>query len=531
MGNENCNPINTNEVSIGVSIAERVFSKSQDYRLVPPGGPVVFFSHMSRTGFKAGDTRSWNPLRDMFSVSMTDNLASEIMRTELDAMFPESSIDWRDVDFADYGSAAALSACEEAALVLLSPITMDAPVAVGIAQDWGERKPVIVGGPYVSRNASSWHDKTDRKTLVFTKRVEGMLPKIFQLIQDGDHQGRTVSFPNKFNAYTDYHQLARRKTRSNLGNNLLGAPIEIGVGCNEGCEFCGLGYFAISERNPDEVITEMESLKEQGVNYLFITDDNLSIRRQDTLKTIFQFLYDNQMWWMGEGNSQILQDPELAELMGKTNFLCLHGIDDLASNEPVGRHMKNRTSKEIMADLEAFQRYGFAVFGSLILGLDGHKYPDTFIEIADYFFKSDVAVPVSLHLAVPFPHTPFHARLKKEGRILTNDLSKYNFGEVVYEPKNMSPEELVQGARWLQRELSDPKRIAKAVTQTVLHGKHKYLRFSRDFISFLALALDPLLVGLKTHPSFDLQAESRSLINLIWNRLPIKTKDAINDSR
>lgn len=42
----------------------------------------------------------------------------------------------------------------------------------------------------------------------------------------------------------------------------------------------------------------------------------------------------------------------------------------------------------------------------------------------------------------PFMHTPVRRKLESEGRILSNDWSKYTCDKVVFQPKRMTPEKL-----------------------------------------------------------------------------------------
>ena len=49
------------------------------------------------------------------------------------------------------------------------------------------------------------------------------------------------------------------------------------------------------------------------------------------------------------------------------------------------------------------------------------------------------------HILTPFPGTVLYKRLKKENRILTEEWNKYTYANVVFEPKNMTKEELYDG--------------------------------------------------------------------------------------
>ncbi|HEX2186948.1 MAG TPA: DUF4070 domain-containing protein, partial [Chloroflexota bacterium] len=48
-------------------------------------------------------------------------------------------------------------------------------------------------------------------------------------------------------------------------------------------------------------------------------------------------------------------------------------------------------------------------------------------------------------ILTPFPGTPLYRRLEAEGRILTRDWSLYDGQHVTYQPRQMSPQELLRG--------------------------------------------------------------------------------------
>ena len=45
-------------------------------------------------------------------------------------------------------------------------------------------------------------------------------------------------------------------------------------------------------------------------------------------------------------------------------------------------------------------------------------------------------------ILTPFPRSPVRAKLEQEGRILSNDWSRYTADKVVFRPKRMTPHEL-----------------------------------------------------------------------------------------
>jgi radical SAM superfamily enzyme YgiQ (UPF0313 family) len=93
---------------------------------------------------------------------------------------------------------------------------------------------------------------------------------------------------------------------------------------------------------------------------------------------------------------------------------------------------------------------GMAVQGGIIFGFDEDT-PDIFDLTLEKMHEFEIDV-VEVNILTPYPGTPLFERLEKAGRILTYDWSRYNQVDVVYQPKNMTPEELFNGARRVAKE-------------------------------------------------------------------------------
>jgi radical SAM superfamily enzyme YgiQ (UPF0313 family) len=93
-----------------------------------------------------------------------------------------------------------------------------------------------------------------------------------------------------------------------------------------------------------------------------------------------------------------------------------------------------------------------AVFGTFVLGFDEDT-PDIFQTMRTNIGMLGIDA-VNFALLTPYPGTPLFNRLEKEGRILTKDWSKYNRKNVVFEPKNMTKEELEEGFQNITRYFS-----------------------------------------------------------------------------
>ncbi len=507
-------------------IGQFVHEEATSLRLKPPLS-IVMVTHMSLNQHGPGNTRGKSPIRDGFSWTKTNHLGVEIIQEELREMFPSQMICISEVDFAKCGrDSKTESTISNAGIIMVSPYAMDIKTVSEISDRY-PNKPIIAGGPFVTRSEKIFHEKTNNKCLAVLGRVEGSIPQVLHHIQENNYQGQTVKRKHPFNAVTDYHRLPRMGVVFDVKNNPTGVLFEAGEGCDEVCKMCAVLLHVKSDRNPLEAREELERLHQQGVKYVFFVDNDISRRSPELLETLFEYLDKNNMGWVGVGSRKILEYPDLAKLMGKTNILFLHGIDDVLTQVSTTEQYKSRSLDQIKSDLESLQQYRFIVFGSAVLGMDDHTYPGTFISMANYL--KSISIPTTIHMVLPFPGTQLYTELDRAGRIQVKDFSIYTYGEPTFKPLNMSQNELLQGIRWTQRELADPRIIANIITLVVRKaGREKFVKFPRAIASVLLVAIDNGLIGLNTHPDNRLQNYSESIINKIWGLLPNDVQSVLN---
>jgi radical SAM superfamily enzyme YgiQ (UPF0313 family) len=77
----------------------------------------------------------------------------------------------------------------------------------------------------------------------------------------------------------------------------------------------------------------------------------------------------------------------------------------------------------------------------------------------------------TFNILTPFPGTPLFRKLDEEGRILTRDWSKYNSrSDIVYQPKQMSAEELMDGFRYANKRFYSLASITKRLARSAVQG-------------------------------------------------------------
>jgi radical SAM superfamily enzyme YgiQ (UPF0313 family) len=75
----------------------------------------------------------------------------------------------------------------------------------------------------------------------------------------------------------------------------------------------------------------------------------------------------------------------------------------------------------------------------------------------------------------PFPGTPIFNRLEKEKRILTKDWESYNLKTVVFQPKQMTPDEIHKGLRKMYSEFYSIPYTIRRITRGLRLGLYPFL--------------------------------------------------------
>ena len=73
----------------------------------------------------------------------------------------------------------------------------------------------------------------------------------------------------------------------------------------------------------------------------------------------------------------------------------------------------------------------------------------------------------TFNILTPIPGTPLFRQMETEGRLLTRDWDRYNSrADVVFQPKAMSPDELLTGLRWVNQRFYSLPSIARRLARS-----------------------------------------------------------------
>lgn len=224
-------------------------------------------------------------------------------------------------------------------------------------------------------------------------------------------------------------------------------------GCRNHCFYCVVNqgdYARPAVRPIPEVIDEIRSLHTRQVMFL---DPNL-VSDREYAKDLLEALIPLKLRWMAPTPADIVSDRELFHLMIRSGCNGVMIGFESFSQPSLDRSGKtfNQVSqyKEVVRTLHT---HGMAVLGCFMLGFDDDT-PEILARTAAIVYDLQIDLP-RYALVTPFPGSRLFARLKSEGRLLTEDWSRYDSQHVVFQPRHMSPAQLQQiFAETLEQSLS-----------------------------------------------------------------------------
>src|ERR671932_959352 len=229
-------------------------------------------------------------------------------------------------------------------------------------------------------------------------------------------------------------------------------------GCRFNCDFCsvirinGRG----SRHSPvDRVIEEVKVLKRSGQHlgdfaYVFFLDDDLAADLDYTVELSEAILRAGvKFTWGAQASIGLARNDEVLDLVARAGLRAVFtGFESVSREALVECNKKNRPGEFGEAIAKVHQR-GIAIEGGFIFGFD-HDKPDVFEHTAEFVDRIDCDV-AHFSILTPYPGTQTFSRMYTEGRITTFDWRRYNLYYVVYEPAQMSAQQLHDGLRQVYR--------------------------------------------------------------------------------
>lgn len=338
-------------------------------------------------------------------------------------VFAASLPDFVEVSFTDE-NVEELNFDEECDFVAISMmLTTQVKRGWAIATEYRKRgKKVIFGGISTMLHAEETLQYADA---VFLGESEGRMEEVINDLRNGTLK-KVYNYMGQQPPIESVGPARRDLYKRDLYNH-KGVPMvdlfHASRGCRFSCYPCAVSYLGGRCFRPRPIDKVVEDLATIDNNRLFIVDNSLAQNKEWEME-LFKELIPFKKKWISH---TIEDDPEVLDLAAQAGaWYVYQAVYD--------------TSDYIKERVKRYHDYGIGVEGTILLGLDNQT-EDDIKRLIDFLLEIDLDLAEFTVLA-PFPHTKAYDDLMRQGRIFDHDWDHFNAGQVVYQPKHMTPEKL-----------------------------------------------------------------------------------------
>lgn len=283
-------------------------------------------------------------------------------------------------------------------------------------------KKVMFGGISTMLHADETLQHADS---IFLGESEGRMEKVFDDWRNGKLQ-KVYNYMGKLPDVSLIRPARRDLYKRELYNHKGVQMVDLfhaSRGCRYSCYPCAVSYLGGRCFRPRPIDAAIEEMAGIDNNRLFIVDNSLAQNTQWEMD-----LFREMIPLKKKFISHTIEDnPKVLDLAAQAgSWYVYQAVYD--------------TSDYIKERVKRYHDYGIGVEGTILLGLDNQK-EDDILRLIDFLLNIDLDLAEFTILA-PFPHTKAYDDLMRQGRIFDTNWDHYNAGQVVYQPKNMTPQRL-----------------------------------------------------------------------------------------
>lgn len=252
---------------------------------------------------------------------------------------------------------------------------------------------------------------------------------------------------------------------------LVPNSIVVTRGCPQHCDFCykdaffqgGRGFYT---QRVDDALAEIERLP--GRHLYFLDDHLLGDRR--FAEALFEGMKGMRRLFQGAATVDSILRGDLIERAADAGLRSIFvGFETLAPENLKRSNKRQNLGRDYKAVADRLHALGIMINGSFVFGMDDDE-EDVFARTVDWAVDHGITT-ATFHIQTPYPGTQLHARMVREGRMLTRDWNLYDTRHVVYRPAKIHPERLKEGYDWAYEHFYRWSSIAQAALH---HGTLKH---------------------------------------------------------
>ncbi len=237
-------------------------------------------------------------------------------------------------------------------------------------------------------------------------------------------------------------------------------PVQAGRGCTFTCSFCSIACLYEGKylfRPVDEVIRDIQEVKRLGFKRFYLIDDNIASNPK-YLRELCEKIKPLKMKWASQCAIHLAKNTELLKIVRDSGCdLMSFGVESI-SQEAIDSFDKPwLKAADHEKNMKILSESGIVVSTEMIVGTDFDT-ENSIRETYKFIYRNRVPIP-RFYILTPIPGTDLHNQLKKEGRMLTEDLNLFDGTRCVHIPKMIEPEKLNEMYWWLNNKVFSLKSI------------------------------------------------------------------------
>ena len=330
----------------------------------------------------------------------------------------------------------------QADLIGMTVITGTAPRAYELSAHFRRRGiTVVLGGPHITLIPDDAQPHADSIVVGY---AEDEWPRLLRDFRAGQLQPR----------YTQASQLSLANRplpdRSVLPERryLTADVFEATRGCVHNCSFCVVP--AAWGRRPylkpvEDIVADIRRRKARRAIFV---DLNL-IADKDHAAKLFEALIPLKIEWYGLATTILTDDLPLLDLVARSGCRgLLMGLESISASTLRSNSKAFNDPEKYPQVVERLHKRRIALQGCFVFGLDEDT-PDVFLKTARFAVQAKIDLP-RFAIVTPFPGTALDQQLESQGRILTRNWELYDGQHAVFQPQQMSVDQLQRGteAAW-----------------------------------------------------------------------------------
>ena len=281
--------------------------------------------------------------------------------------------------------------------------------------------------------------------------------------------------PEKIYASTSGRTLERvppiRRDLIQRRRYLVPNSIVVTRGCPQHCDFCykdaffegGRGFYT---QQIDDALAEIDRLP--GRHLYFLDDHLLGDRR--FVEALFAGMKGMGRVFQGAATVDSILRGDLIERAAEAGLRSVFvGFETLTEGNLRQSNKRQNLGRDYRAVADRLHALGIMITGSFVFGMDDDR-DDVFRRTVDWAIARGITT-ATFHIMTPYPGTRLHARMAREGRMVTRNWDLFDTRHVVYRPASLTAEALKAGYDWAYREFYRWSAIARA---SLHHGTVKH---------------------------------------------------------